>query len=257
MNEKRKELISHVLEGEVISLRAKDGYVHATAMCNAARKLWADYNRLGTTSAFYEALSADMGIPISELIQSVRGGKPEFQGTWVHPKVAIHLAQWLSPRFAVQVTNWVHEWMVRGNQPARASLPFHLERYVLNYQNVPPGYFSVLTEMTLSLIASLEIMGYTLPESMWPDISEGRMFAKWLRERGIEPNGLPTYTHLFADGRRPVQARCYPEHLLPDFRTHFRTVWLPMRAVEYFRERDKAALAYLPRLLPAPDKKAS
>ena len=51
-----------------------------------------------------------MRIRISELVQSAKGGNPELQGTWVHPYVAIHLAQWLSPRFAVQVSKWVYEW---------------------------------------------------------------------------------------------------------------------------------------------------
>ncbi|MBT3070822.1 KilA-N domain-containing protein [Rhodomicrobium sp. Az07] len=251
------EMIPHTLEGEIINQRIKDGYVNATAMCKAAGKRFFDYHRLDTTQAFLDALFSEAGIPASEQIQTVKGGFPDQQGTWVHPKVAIHLAQWLSARFAVQVTTWVYDWMSRGIQPTRAPLPFHLERYVLNYQNVPRGYFSVLTEMTIALIAPLEMEGYTLPERMWPDISEGRMFAKWLRDRGFEPNGLPTYTHLFADGRKPVQARAYPEYLLPDFRAHFRNIWLPLRAAEYFRERDKAALTYLPKLLPAPNKMAS
>jgi hypothetical protein len=50
-----------------------------------------------------------MGIPITELVQSIRGGTPELQGTWVHPQVAIALAQWLSPEFAVKVTKWERE----------------------------------------------------------------------------------------------------------------------------------------------------
>ena len=31
---------------------------------------------------FVKELSSDTGIPVSELIQSVKGGNPEFQGTW-------------------------------------------------------------------------------------------------------------------------------------------------------------------------------
>ena len=205
MNKKKHELIPHTLEGEVIQLRAKDGYVHATAMCNAAGRVWNNYSQNSSTKAFAEALFADTGIPVSELIQSVRGGTPELQGTWVHPKVAIHLAQWLSPRFAVQVTNWVYEWMTEGAPKTKPELPFHLRRYIKNHQNLPPGHFSVLTEMTLSLIAPLELLGYTLPEKLWPDISEGRMFAYWLRNKGIEPNDLATYIHEFEDGRRSVR----------------------------------------------------
>lgn len=252
MLSKSQELIPHVLEGEIIQQRGYDGYVNATAMCKAAGKLWGHYAANSNSQAFIEELSADIGIPISELIQSVKGGSPDRQGTWVHPQVAIHLAQWLSPRFAVQVAKWVSEWM-RGDA-RRVALPYHLERYVMNFFNVPPGHFSVLTEMTQALIAPLELMGYTLPEKLWPDISEGKMFANWLREQGIEPKALPTYLHQFRDGRPSVRAKAYPEHLLGIFRWHFREVWLPKRAMDYFAERDQVALAYLPKLLPPPSR---
>ena len=46
-------------------------------------------------------LSSDIGIPMSGLIQIICGGQPHLQGAWVHPQVAINLAQWLSPKFAV------------------------------------------------------------------------------------------------------------------------------------------------------------
>ena len=108
-------LIPHELNATVINQRRQDGYIHATAMCQAAKKRWHDYIRLETTTKYLEALASDAGIPASGLINSLRGGSGD-QGTWVHPKVAIHLAQWLSPEFAVQVTNWVHAWMT-GNAP--------------------------------------------------------------------------------------------------------------------------------------------
>lgn len=247
-----QELIPHTIDGEVVSQRIADGYVNATAMCKAAGKRWFDYQRLDMTAAFLTELEAETGIPASEQIQSVRGGFPELQGTWVHPDIAINLAQWLSPRFAVQVSKWVREWLTRGAHKTESRLPFHLRRYVTNYLNVPVGHFSVLTEMTMTLIAPLELMGYTLPESLWPDISEGKMFANWLRTHGIEPKNLPTYRHEFEDGRKAVYARAYPEHLLANFRQHMRAVWLPTRSIGYFKERDPAALPYLPRLLPPP-----
>jgi hypothetical protein len=83
MHENHRELIPHVLEGEVISLRAKDGYVHATAMCKAAGKFWGTYWQNAATKEFIIELSSVIGIPITELVQSVRGGTPELQGTWV------------------------------------------------------------------------------------------------------------------------------------------------------------------------------
>lgn len=253
-------LIPHDIEGHVVGQRVADGYVNATAMCKAARRLWADYLRLKGTGEYLAELSGSMGIPIDLLTQPIVTGPNELRGTWVHPRVAVHLAQWLSPRFAVLVSQLVYDWMARRHvsAPEPAALPFHLRRYMANFSNVPVGHFSVLTEMTITLVAPLEIMGYTLPESMWPDISEGRMFAGWLRrEHGIEPSDLPTYRHEFEDGRKPIYARAYPDELLGAFRIHMREVWMPQRATAYFKERDPVALDYLPKLLPSPDSEAA
>ena len=244
------ELIPHRVGAEIIQQRAKDGYINATAMCKAAGKLWADYRRLKATGEYLNALSADMGIPITGLIQSLSGGIPELQGTWVHPQVAVHLAQWLSPEFAVKVSKWVFDWMSGSAPKQKVELPYHLRRYLANHQNLPTGHFSVLSEMTQLLIAPLEVGGYTVPESMMPDISQGRMFCKWLRDRhGVDTDALPTYIHEFEDGRR-VSAKAYPEALLAEFRRHFREEWLPLKSVEYFKQRDPTALHYLPKLLP-------
>lgn len=243
-------LVQYELAHEIIYQRVRDGYVNATAMCKAAGKLWADYNRLGSTQDYFTALSADMGFPISEIIQSVRGGPPELQGTWVHPQVAIHLAQWLSPEFAVKVTKWVFDWM-SGKIPG-GNLPYHLRRYMANLTNVPVGYFSMLNEMTMSLIAPLEQMGYVLPDTMVPDISEGRMFSRWLREHGFDADAMPSYQHGYEDGR-VVPARAYPNSVLQHFRRHFVEVWMHTRAIAYFGERDPKAVPFLERLLALPN----
>jgi KilA domain-containing protein len=244
-------LIPHQVGGEIIQQRAKDGYINATAMCKAAGKLWYEYRRATSTENFLEALEADTGISRNELIQSLRGGH-EGQGTWVHPQVATHLAQWLSPEFAVKVSRWVYDWMSGRARPERVELPYHLRRYVVNSGNVPVGHFSILVEMTQMLIGPMEMMGYTLPEGMLPDISMGRMFCKWLRDKhGVDTDALPTYLHAYEDGRR-IQAKAYPESLLAAFRKHFREEWFPLHAETYFRKRDASALPYLPRLLAKP-----
>lgn len=171
------------------------------------------------------------------------------QGTWVHPQVAIHLAQWLSADFAVRVSRWVFDWMSGGAAPKPPVMPYHLRRYVANQANVPVGHFSILSELTMALIGPMESMGYTLPEHMVPDISHGLMFCKWLRSKGVDTDALPKYWHVYEDGRR-VQAKAYPESLLAEWRRHFREEWMPTKSVEYFRGRDSAALEYLPKLLP-------
>jgi KilA-N domain len=136
-------LIPHRVGHEIIEQRAKDGYINATAMCKAANKNWFDYRRQRTIDPFLGVLATETGIPASELIQSLRGGgNLSLQGTWVHPQMAIHLASWLSPEFAVQVTKWVFDWMSGRKPPAKAELPYHIRRYVINSANVPPGFLN-------------------------------------------------------------------------------------------------------------------
>lgn len=46
------ELIPHVHQREIVRQRAKDGYINATAMCQAIGKRFHDYSRLTTTKPF-------------------------------------------------------------------------------------------------------------------------------------------------------------------------------------------------------------
>lgn len=128
-------------------------------------------------------------------------------------------------------------------------LPYHIRRHVANYSQIPLGYFSILQQLTMQLIAPLEVQGYTLPENMMPDISEGRYFCKWLREeKGLDPDSFPSYEHKFEDGR-VVPARLYPLNLLSDYLQHFQEEWLQKRAEGYFKKRDERVLPLLPKLL--------
>ncbi|HHA2449605.1 TPA: KilA-N domain-containing protein [Stenotrophomonas maltophilia] len=242
------QLIHRQMENTLIEQRKLDGYINATAMCQAVGKRFFDYRRLEATGQFLDELAAETGYPVSELIQVVKGNGP--QGTWVHPDVATHLAQWLSPKFAVAVAKWVREWL-SGRQPnggPAPGLPHHIQRYLANKDKVPYTHFSILSELAISLISPLEALGYTLPEHMVPDISEGKMFAKWLRGQGVDTSKVPTYRQRYADGR-VCDAKMYPIGYLHSFRLHFNEVWLPNKAHQYFRERDPAALPFLDRLL--------
>lgn len=241
-------LIPHQLGADLIHQRAADGYVNATAMCKAAGKKINHYTTLASTTEFLQELSSVTGIPATDLIVSIQGGRPDLQGSWVHPDVAINLAQWCSPKFAVAVSQWIRQW-VAGT--LKAELPYHIQRYIANRSAIPPTHFSMLNEMIFGLIAPLEQAGYSIPDDMVPDISAGRMFCKWLREeKGIDTDSLPTYRHEYADGR-VVFPKLYPNEVLADFRKHFHSIWLPKRAEAYFGERDVKALPFLKKAVPA------
>lgn len=241
-------LIPHKVQDAIVDQRAVDGYINATAMCKAAGKLFGHYRENGTTKDFLAELSADIGIPISELVQVSKGGDPASQGTWVHPHVALHLGQWLSPKFAVQVSKWVHDWM-SGKLSTPAKLPYHLERHMLNLHKIPSGYFSVLQEMTNFLVGPMEVNGYRMPEDMMPDISQAKMLCKHLRDQlGIDTNKLPKYIHTFPDGRE-VEANLYDLDHLAAFRRLMAHKWMPEQAPGYFQKRDPNALPALDKVL--------
>ncbi|MHC6654901.1 hypothetical protein [Aeromonas salmonicida] len=141
----------------------------------------------------------------------------------------------------------------RTGYKAAGVLPSHLSRYIKNREKIPYTHFSMLNEITLSLIAPLEEAGYTLPDNLVPDISEGRLFCAWLRKhKGVEPKGFPRYQHEYNDGR-VVDACLYPIELMEDFRRHFHEIWLREKAPDYFKQRDTQALVFIENLaLPSP-----
>lgn len=243
-------LIQHHVNNSVIEQRFDDGYINATALCNAAGKRWYNYLRDETSGHFIRALESKTGLATELLIQeqSDSYGAPS---TWVHPKVAIHLAQWLSAEFAVQVSEWVYDWITEGKSPSTpaSNLPYHIERHMLNSNSVPAGHFSILQEMTFMLIGPLENHGYTLPENLVPDISMGQFLCKHLREKiGIETSSLPIYLHRYPDGR-VVEAKLYPNEYLAEFRKIIQEEWLPSKSAAYFMNRDPKALPYLDKVI--------
>ncbi|MBE8969036.1 KilA-N domain-containing protein [Nostocales cyanobacterium LEGE 12452] len=86
--------------GQIAKCTIPKGYVNATQMARANRKLLSDYIRLKSTKDYLQALGNDMGIPISSLIIEIEGYGKE-QGTWVHPEIAIDLARWVSVSFRI------------------------------------------------------------------------------------------------------------------------------------------------------------
>jgi hypothetical protein len=68
---------------------------------------------LEKTKAFLEVLSKEVKIS-TDLLIKFNSGYGSKQSTWVHPQVAINIAQWISPQFDVKVSGWVYEIMMTG-----------------------------------------------------------------------------------------------------------------------------------------------
>lgn len=234
-------LIPHEYQGQIVRLRSRDGYVNATAMCKASGKDWFDYSRIGSTKDFLAELEAETGIPGSQLVQSVKGGNPALQGTWVHPQVAIHLAQWASAKFAVRVTQWVYDWMT-GLSPASTAWQIFQERISLVYDSVPAGYFCIFKE-TADLYATMIIGGAPMGAKMILDLSIGLHWGNRWRDNNF--NGVygdrRSYPHDYPirypqAKSNPQQANCYPDAALPEFRRWTREEYVVNHMPSYLRK---------------------
>ena len=102
-------------DGSTIQLMIrKDGYVNATHLCKAGGKLFIDWYRTKEHKRLVEQLSRSMKIFVDRLVDIKLTGPNELRGTFVHPDIAIQIAQWLSPDFAIQVSRWVRELHLTG-----------------------------------------------------------------------------------------------------------------------------------------------
>jgi len=117
---------------EIIS-RPEDGYINATELCKAGGKEYSNWFKNNKSDEYLQELSGFLQIRRDLLIQVNIEGINENRCTWVHPRVAIHIAQWVSPKFAVIVTGWIHKLLSTGK--------VSLER--------PVKEFSTITEMDI------------------------------------------------------------------------------------------------------------
>ena len=137
----------------------------------------------------------------------------------------------------------------------RSQVPNFYIRYQDNFHKIDRNYFSVISELFVTLNAEFEKVGYSIPDKgidgkgMYPDISVGKMFSKYLQDTGSEYDGShKSYSHTFPDGRE-FDCRMYPIEALPTFRKFVYDVWIPTQGPKYFKSKDPLALDYLPKLL--------
>jgi prophage antirepressor-like protein len=138
----------------------------------------------------------------------------------------------------------------------RTQLPNFYLRYKDNLHKIDRNYFSVISELFVTLNAELDKVGYEITDKgikgqgMYPDISVGKIFSNYLKKTNSPFEGSHKYyDHSFPDDREDVQARMYPIEVLPTFRKFVFEKWIPENANNYFKERDPLALDYLPKLL--------
>jgi hypothetical protein len=115
--------MSLVLNGVVIESRVSDCFINATQMCEAGNKKFSHWHQLKSTALLIKtlenSLKSDAGIPASQSVMVIdikKGNSDLFeQGTWIHPDLAIQLAQWAVPSFALKVSKWIRELVLTGS----------------------------------------------------------------------------------------------------------------------------------------------
>jgi len=89
----------------------KDGYVNATLLCKASGKRIDNWMCLETTKKLHHEFFNSLG---SQGVKSLDCLQGKYGGTFIHPDLAVQLAQWISPSFALQVSRWIREIMLTG-----------------------------------------------------------------------------------------------------------------------------------------------
>jgi hypothetical protein len=111
-----KKVEDLVMNGLTIQARGSDCYINATMLCKAGNKNFFDWYRLSSTKSLLDIISQDLGIPAIGLVDSKKGNSSQYsQGSWVHPDLAVQLAQWISPEFLVRVCRWVRQIVITGD----------------------------------------------------------------------------------------------------------------------------------------------
>ena len=151
------ELVDGNGQTVIIDIRHPDGYVNATKLCQAMGKEWKNYYAVAKNKEYLTELSKVENIPVemrpaviaagqdsprslaAGILAStnsagisreegtgperclVESGKNRFQHTWVHPDVAISLAQWADQRFGVAVSRLVRRYQTGIDDGALAN----------------------------------------------------------------------------------------------------------------------------------------
>ncbi|MBD0362294.1 MAG: KilA-N domain-containing protein [Coleofasciculus sp. C3-bin4] len=126
------------VNGINVDQRVDSGFINGTAMCVAHNKDFTQWFRTKDTFELFSALAESLGVTIifnpvdlqnldysrlsasryagifPGLVFSKRGSPATEGGIWLHPDLALQLAQWCSKPFAIQVSRWIREWLTTG-----------------------------------------------------------------------------------------------------------------------------------------------
>jgi len=101
---KKLELENKCKAMVVIPVR-EDGYMDATAICQAGGKEFKHWYSNNRTKEIIKELSLDVGCVSSKLV-TINKNNYKNKHTFVHPILAISISQWVSPKFHIKICNY-------------------------------------------------------------------------------------------------------------------------------------------------------
>jgi len=197
------------VNGVIIEQRVMDGFINATTMAVAHEKDLSNWLALESTYKLVAALASRLTInPNSSILTNslktrvsasypslvtVKRGSPEFGGgTWIHHKLAVHLAQWCNPEFALLVSDWVEEWLTTGKNPIQVNTDQEYKLWEQRYDIRILVKDSLRPELMQSVVQYAEMHGIsprTLAASVHDAMNERIQGMKAKQIRAL--NGLP------------------------------------------------------------------
>jgi prophage antirepressor-like protein len=100
---------------------------------------------------------------------------------------------------------------------------------------IPVGYFCIFAEIA-PLMRDLEANSILLRDNATIDTSVGLCWNQWLRANNLFEN-FPLYPHTFPDNRGTINAKIYPDRLLPEFRSWLRMSYLNGNFPNYIKKQ--------------------
>jgi len=160
-----------------IPVRKEDGYINATALCKAGNRKFNDYKRLKDIDEVLEAISLNTGIPVIKLMEVEPG---RYGGTWVHRRVAYHMAIWASPIFGAVVGEWLDHLLLTGKvELGKEKSQKELESYWKDMIN-PLKSLDIYDEKDVVYLFRFE----PVVELMDEEIDENKMYMKYGKTEG-------------------------------------------------------------------------
>jgi len=116
---------------------------------------------------------------------------------------------------------------------------------------IPAGYWCIFNEIA-HVCWGMEFRGAHLREDAVPDISVGKLWCKYARERGMDMSEAKQYLHHYPDKRGAQYANIYPNTWLGAFRDWFQGSYLKEAFPEYLHTHGLGTPAQRPALSHSP-----